>query len=74
MDKSKVLTHPYHLVDPSPWPIFMSFAESLYIVVGTGFVCFFIFVFIVFLRHIPHMGLIPIAKIWGFGNKSGIEI
>lgn len=23
---SKVITHPYHLVDPSPWPIFMSFA------------------------------------------------
>ena len=26
LDRSRFQSHPYHLVDPSPWPISMSFA------------------------------------------------
>ena len=26
LDKNRFQCHPYHLVDPSPWPISMSFA------------------------------------------------
>ena len=26
LDKNRFQSHPYHLVDPSPWPISMSFA------------------------------------------------